>query len=313
MALVPMVALSGCLSNQGAPKGPSYSNDIVTIEDYYVSNLNPYAGSQVEVDFLLQNNGELPVSHLTLEVNAPAGWQITSLACQGITSPEITSEKDSGKCEYKYTNINEAIQPFDVRSVSMSFKTPSNILKPTPFVLSYSVSYDYTGYRKADLPVVDGVTLRKATSSYSESSPSYGPIRLDFDIPARSEHVEGKQVVKEYWGVKGEPFEIMFSFTDVASQDYKGSSAALSVNSITFDTKGSLKLAPGLPCDFAASGAVYVSSAEVKKMPGQLRCSFVSNDFAEPEIFATLWANYMYKYMYTKTQAFEVQPLSENP
>jgi hypothetical protein len=172
MALVPMVALSGCLSNQGAPKGPSYSNDIVTIEDYYVSNLNPYAGSQVEVDFLLQNNGELPVSHLTLEVNAPAGWQITSLACQGITSPEITSEKDSGKCEYKYTNINEAIQPFDVRSVSMSFKTPSNILKPTPFVLSYSVSYDYTGYRKADLPVVDGVTLRKATSSYSESSPS---------------------------------------------------------------------------------------------------------------------------------------------
>jgi len=315
MALVPMVVLSGCLSNQSAPKGPSYSNDVVTIEDYYVSNLNPYAGTDtepghVEIDFLLQNNGEFPVSHLTLEVNAPPGWQITSLACQGITSETITGGK---RCAYNYDNINDAIQPFDVRSVSMFLQTPSNILKPTSFTLSYFISYDYIGYRKADLPVVDGVTLRKATSAYSESSPSYGPIRLDFNIPVRAEHVEGEQVVKEYWGVKGEPFEIIFSFTDVASQGYKASSVTLSKNSVTLDTKGSLELKSGLPCDFAASGAVYVSSAVVSKMPGQLRCSFVSNDFAEPEIFATLWASYTYKYRYTKTQTFEVQPLSENP
>lgn len=309
-ALVAIVALSGCLSNQNASIGPSYSNDVVTIEDYYVSNLNPYADTQVEIDFLLQNNGERPVSHLTLDVNAPPGMQIASLTCQGITSADITGGKE---CVYNYANSRDAIQPFDVRSVSLILQTPSQqmVLKPTPFTVSYSVQYSYVGYRKADLPVVDGVTLRKATSTYSESTPSYGPIRMDFSIPARAEHVEGEQVVKEYWGVKGEPFEVAFAFTDVASQAYKASSPAIGVGAIRLDTKGSLQIAPGLPCDF--NPTTWTSNREVDKLPGQLRCSFVSNDFVEPQIFATLWANFTYNYGFAKTQTFQVQPLSENP
>ncbi|MCX6820358.1 MAG: hypothetical protein NT016_00140 [Candidatus Aenigmarchaeota archaeon] len=318
MAIVPLVALSGCLTNQSVPTGPSYSNDIVTIESYYVSNLNPYSGSPLSVDFLLQNNGEFPVSHLSLDVIAPSGMTNSlELTCQGIASTDIEGGK---RCEYNYANINDAIQPFDIRSVSISMQTPSGILKPTSFSLRYSVSYDYMGYRKADLPIVDGTTLLKATSAYSESSPSYGPIRLDFSVPARAEYVEGKQVIKQYWGVKGEPLEVTFDFTDVASSDYKDGSASLSAYSVTLDTKGSLQKVDKLPCNFCkagdqqcpAVGATYVSSTALSKLPGKMRCSFAASTFTEPQIFATLWASYTYKYSYSKTQAFEVQPLNEN-
>lgn len=50
-----------------------------------------------------------------------------------------------------------------------------------------------------------------------------------------------------------------------------------------------------------------------EKVFGELRCSFNSTDFTEPQILATLWAQYNYTYGYTMTEKFEVQPLGENP
>ena len=292
-ALVSTVALSGCLNSQTVT-GPKYSNDVVSIEDYYVSNLKPYAGSQVQVDFTLQNNGDNPVDSITLDVNPASGMPVVSLLCQGT----VSSEKDGvNSCVFGVLESN------DIRSVSITLEAPP-ATKPTSFPVSYSVMYVYTAYRTASLPVVDGTTLRKATSAYSQSTPSYSPIRMDFQVPPRAQHKEGDTIVNEYWGVKGEPFEVSFSFTDVSSGKYKTINPTVPARGIVLGMEGLQRA--DLPCDFDTN---LVSSVDVK-VPGKLRCSFVSTDFAEPEIFATLSASYTFNYAYAKTDTFNVQPLS---
>ena len=318
LALVSMVALSGCVG-QEKTGGPQYKNDVITIEDYYVSNLKPYAGSEATMEFLVQNNGEHPVKRVTVSFFDTSGLTVKILKCSGEEIP--LSDESRPTCVFGESEALVAIEPLDVRQVVLRLGMPSDsvIKKPTSFTVSYRIEYDYSGYRKADLPVVDGVTVRTASSKYSQSTPSYGPIRLDFEMPVRGEHKEGTQTVKEYWGVRDEPFEVVFKLTDVADSKLKDKTPIIAAGNLMLDAKGSLARADGLPCDFCKPGETgcmgtdskYLYLGKDAKVPSELRCSFRSYDFIEPETFATLWAQYNYTYGYTLTEKFEVQPVGE--
>ncbi|MFH1623211.1 MAG: hypothetical protein ABIA12_01690 [Candidatus Aenigmatarchaeota archaeon] len=304
MALMSVAVLSGCIGQNEALTA-EYKNDVISIEDYYVSNIKPSAGSEVTMQFLVQNNGEQPVSRVVVSFFDTGGMEIVELGCSG-------TERIGNACVFDSGNAAGNLEPFDVRSVELRMRTLGGnvIKKPIPFTLSYYVEYDYAGYRKADLPVVDGVTVRTASSKYSQSTASYSPVRLDFEMPARGEHKEDGKTVKDYWGVRGEPFEVIFKFTDVASSGMKDKTAGIAAGNIRLDTKGSLQAAAGLPCDFRTTDS-YMYSTRDAKVPGELRCNFKSYDFTEPQVLATLWAEYSYTYRYTLAEEFEVQPAGQ--
>lgn len=309
LAVVAAVALSGCLSNQGTTTA-SYSNDVVTVEDYYVYNLQPEAGSETTISFLVQNNGEDPVTRV--KVNFDSNLEITGLECSGTTAATVNSGERY--CVFDSTNDAGVLQPFDTRHVELTIKAPSRdiILKATTFQVSYSIEYDYSGYRTVSLPVIDDSTESSASSEYSQSEESYGPVLLSFKLQARGTHTEDGETVEDYWGVKGDPFKVVFGLTDVASSDMKATSPVVNAGKLKLDTKGSLNITDGMPCDFEQAADGYMYSTKAVKMPGELRCSFESYDFPEPEVLATIWAEYGYTYGYTLTEKFQVQPVGES-
>lgn len=320
IAIVGIVFLSGCV-DQG-PAEAKYKDDIITIEEYYVSDLTPYVDSEVVIEFLLQNNGEDPVPRVKVKFFDYPGFEIVELKCMG-TKPE-----NGDMCIFDKGNDFGELVPFDVRKVDLKLRTPpsKDIERPTSLTIMYYVEYDYSGFRKMDLPIIDGETVRTPTSKYSQSTPTYGPIKLTFEAPERGEHKEDGKVVKDYWGVKGQPFEVRMKLTDVASSALKGSSPTIKAGSIRLDLKNSLERAYSvskegkktmLPCDFCVGGegdcpgtdSNYLYSNKTVKVPSELKCNFQSLSFDEPELLATIWADFSYTYQYTLVEELEVQPI----
>ncbi len=56
-ALFLIVFFSGCIDQNGT-KFAEYKDDIITVEEYYVDNLNPTENSLSTISFLVQNNGD---------------------------------------------------------------------------------------------------------------------------------------------------------------------------------------------------------------------------------------------------------------
>ncbi len=320
ITIVATVFLSGCLK-QGPPTA-QYKNDIITIEEYYISDLTPYADSEVVIEFLVQNNGENPVSRVKVRFFEHQYLEIVELKCMG-TEPE-----GGDTCVFDKGNKFGELMPSDVRKIDLRLRAPSKniIKKPTNLLVRYYIEYDYGGFRKMDLPIIDGETVRTPSTRYSQSTPTYGPIRLTFEAPERGEHKENGKVVKDYWGVKGQPFEVKMKLADVASASLKDNSPIINAGDIKLDLKNSLQRAyyldkagtkTMLPCDFCVGGEGncpgsdpnYLYSNKTVKVPGELKCNFQSFDFTEPELLATIWADFSYTYQYTITEELEVQPL----
>jgi len=316
MALISMVALSGCVG-QEKTGGPQYKNDVITIEDYYVSNLKPYAGSEATMEFLVQNNGENPMGRVKVDFFSLSGLTIVELKCSG-TDPEYSASRQSAGCTFDSTNAAGAIEPFDVRKVTMRLKMPDLELKtPKEFTVSYYVEYDYAGFRVANVPIVDGETVTKASTSFSQSTSSYGPIRLDFELPVRGEHKENGQTVKEYWGVKGQPFEIKMKFTNVATSKLKDASPLLKAGKVRLDVKEMLNPMAGTGCGLCIGGASgcpgtnpkYAYPLKDVKVPAEVSCDFKPLGFETPEAMATMSADFSYTYRYVLSEKLSMQPL----
>jgi hypothetical protein len=317
VGLVSVVLLAGCIEQDenGVEELP-YKDDVITIEDYYVSDITPYEGSPTIIDFLVKNNGEEPVGRVEVGFDAP-GFDIQSLECEGF-------ETNGNKCTFdKNTPSVELgeIEPFDTRSVVASFKFRNiGLMNPQTFTITYYVEYDYSGFRKMDIPIIDGVTFKKPQAEYGQSTPTYGPIRLNFEPPLRGERVEGGETITEHWGVRDHPFKVEMQFEHIGSSSI-GSVTDPKINAeqIRLDLRDSLRLATvdgtELQCDFKGSDGYLISKEELE-VPGELICSFQSipfsnSNFDAPETTATIWAEFDYTYRYTRGQNFDVQPVGE--
>jgi len=318
LAVLILVALSGCI-DQGDTNIIKYSNDIITVEERVVSTLNPYAGSTTTIDFLVQNNGDR-IEGVDVEVNFfdIPGFNVTRLHCQN----NETLAEGIG-CYFRH------IPPLDVRKVALTLQAPPSdiIATPTTFTLSYYIAYNYTGYRKADIPVIDDITRHEPIAKFSQSTPSYGPVVFDFEPPVGREKKEDGKIIKEYWGVQGRPFEVKMRIEHVGSSSV-GSVQPINISkgSVKLELKGDLRRAKGFPCNFCnatrpgdcpsemqdvliGKDGRYLFSEKDVIVPSELMCNFETTKTTQPEVIATIWAEFSYTYKYIRTETFTVQPI----
>lgn len=327
LSLVLVVFFSGCV--QPSAEGLPYKNDIITIEEYYVSDSTPYEGALVLVELVVKNNGEEDVPWMEIGFDA-SGFEIKSLSCEGGGS-DISA--DEASCTFDKNHPLGEIESLDYggeRRAVLTMKVPDRpLLHPYTLSLSYSIEYNYSGFRKMDIPIIDGETLRRPLSEYSQSTPTYGPILLTFEPPYRGERVEDGQTIKEYWGVRDSSFNVEMKFTRVDTKSIGTiREPKVEAGMVKLDLRGSLEKAyfveegvkTFLPCDFYEKEGYFFSNDRPEKpplkeikVPGELMCNFQSTvfteDYTEPETTATIWADFNYTYRYTNTQDFEVQPL----
>ncbi len=315
-SLVLVVVLSGCVE-QPSDSGLTYKNDVITVEDYYVSDKIPYQNSPVTIEFLVKNNGEEAVPRVEVGFPNHPGFKIIDLACEGTIPLDKDGDGTIETCVFDENNDFEELESLDTRSILLTLKAMDlGLLNAQTYTMSYYIEYDYSGFRKMDIPIIDGVTLDKPLTPYSQSTPTYGPIKTEFEMPARAEKVVDDKVVKEYWGVGTKPFKVSMKFTHIGSTSIGNiREPKIEAGKVVLDLRGSLeigKVGEGdditeLPCDFESSGNVYISKDDLT-IPSELVCSFQAVPFEDPETLATIWADFSYTYRYTVSEQFDIQP-----
>lgn len=288
-----VVFISGCTGSTPI----KFSNDAITIEQYVASPTKQYADSPITISFDVMNNVDDVVNDIEINFFDLPGFKILELNCG------IGEKKSDNICFFS------SIEPLDFRTVSITLKAPSEelIKAPTQFTTSFFVGYRYSGHREANIPIIDQITLKAPTFKYVASSPSYGSIRVDFDPPIGRETKKGKQVIKEYWGVKGSTFNMKMTFKDVGSSSIGTALPMnLSANDVSIKLTG-IHVASDLPCSF--EGSETLTPMEDIMLGRELSCNFVSDDFEDPEKFATMAVNFDYNYKYLRTETLTIYPM----
>lgn len=309
LGILCIVAISGCTQQTPTEK---YSNDIISVEEYYVSSLKPYAGSVTTMEFLLQNNGEYPVEWVEINFFNIQGFEVEQLNCQG-------TEAIDNRCIFDVSNAYGPLEVGDVRKVSLLLRAPSKdkIKVPTSLRIDYYINYTYFGFRKANIPIIDGTTITRPISQFSQSTSTYGPIQMSFEPPIGGVRKEDGKTIYEYWGVEDRPFEVKLKFNHVGTSEVD--TVAIEKGNITLDLKGIEKI-EGLPCDFCSveeegcpgKKPGYLYSTRRIKIPSTLICNFqLAIPNPPPEIVATIWADFTYTYKFIRSETFEVQPFGK--
>jgi len=286
--------------NGNGPPPPEYSNDIITVEDIYISNLKPYSDSVTIMEFTIKNNGEMDVSNIEVNFFDIPGFTVEEITCEGEAPPA-----NQVKCSQ---NEFGAIESMDTRRISLRLKAPS-VTSETSLIVSYSVKYDYSGYRKVDIPIIDGVTRKEPMTEFTQSTPTYGPIVLEMEPPVGRERKEDSTIIKEHWVVGEIPFEMKFNFRHIGS-----SSVGIIKQPINI-SEGDIALTltdieRNTPCpDFDSA----LKSTKSVLIPGNedLICYFRPETVPDPEVSATIIAEFNYTYEYIRTETFTVQPLPQ--
>ncbi len=281
-----LIFLAGCV--QPTPED-IYKNDVITIENYAVETFSPYSGSFTGISFDIQNNGDTTVKRVEVNFFDVPGFEVTSLKCQD-------EERFPSR-----TCVFNNFESLDTKKIEIKLKAPSNVNSPTSYTVSYSVKYEHTGVREALIPIIDGKTVTKPLSKFSQSKPTYGPIQLDIQPSLEKEIKVDNKVVKEYWGIIGRIFETKFRFSNVGTVQGQVKDVEIPIGYIRLNTMGTLDETP--PCDFPQIKAVSVSY-------DTLICNFSprATEQSQPQYTAIIQVIYDYTYEYIKTETFVVQP-----
>lgn len=298
--LIAIIVLSGCIGQ--IPTEVRYKNDIITIEEYSVDTLNPYAGSPVTISFSIKNNGDKSVQWVEVNFFDMPNFEVISLECEGVTV-------EGNKCTFEG---NSKLEIFDVRKISLTLQTPDVTVSSKKFTLSYSINYKYSGSREAHIPIIDGTTRKTPLSKFTQSEPTYGPVQVGFEPPVGRETKVDDRVIKEHFGIIGRPFKLELSFKHVGSSSIgKIQKVAIPKDQIKIDFKNTLEIAKNiesgieLPCNFDTEGELVV--------PDKLFCNLESKqkEPTVPEITGVISVAYSYDYQYIRTETLTVQPIPE--
>jgi hypothetical protein len=257
------------------------------------------------ISFSVRNKGDKKVDRVRVLIKH-LGLSLLKLECEG------TKPIDNNICMFNGTN---AIDSLDERKVSITLQAPSpEIIKDTPLPLSvtFNIEYDYSGYRIANIPVIDGKTRTRPLGKFSQSNPSYGPILLEFGLAPKTETAIDKTIIREYWAVPNQPFEVTFDFKDIIG---KARNVNISKENISVTITDPLEVST--PCNFEKKEREELEEKTTLLKPikdvlvpeTKLMCYFVSSDITEPEITASIKAEFNYTYKFELTETFTVQPL----
>ncbi len=281
------------------PPPIKYKNDIITVEEFYVSNTKPYEGSEISVDFKIKNNGDNETHDVIVRFADIPGFDKIILDC-GVGG---IADSTGRACNY------DTIDIFDTKHISAILKATSGIPSDTPVTIRYTVQYYNKGFRIANVPIIDQNTRKQPISKFSQSTPSYGPVVLDFQPGELHEFVVEGKTISGYWGVFDSPLEVKFSFKSVATSSVgKANDTIIGIGHIKVDTRNTLERGIG-PCNFDQENGVWFSDKAVK-VPNTLVCNFKpAGQLNVPEITATIAAEFDYVYKYERTQQITIQKI----
>src|SRR3989344_1112208 len=294
------VFFSGCISI--GPAATQFKNDGITLESYSVTTVKPYAGSATTVQFDVQNSIDKPTRNVEVSFFDLPGFKILKLDCSS------GQRKDDHTCFY------DKIDALDFKRFAITLQSPSSdlIKAPTDFPLSFLVKYDQTGYREIDIPIIDDVTLHEPKSTYKESSPSHGPVKVDFEAPIGRETKKGKSIVQEHWAVRGSMFQIKMKFS------YQGDSSIGDIIPVNISKENAhleysnVEIAKKLYCNLDGGNGQATANIDVdipKTSSRTFVCNFNSANFPEAERIATISVSYQYTYEFIRTEKITVVPV----
>lgn len=270
---------------------PKYSNDIITVENFEISDPKPYTGYNTTISFYIKNNCDKTVDSVEVIFSNVDG------KIPGFKNSFIDCEPPANKLgvgEYG-CNISD-METLETRRVTLILTTEDIKESPQSFPISYTISYNHSGHRIANIPIINESTRKTSLGKFSVSSPDYSPIVLDFELVSKTGGV--------YYGIAGQPLRVTFNLKDVVGKDKlinisKGN-IVLNLTDLEID-KNSF-------CDFDYSGASNKSIL----VPGDLVCLFINSNSIAPEVSATIKTEFNYTYEFTNSKTIEVQPLPES-
>lgn len=334
--IIVVIAGIGFFALQYLPGGISsvninYKNDVIAVEDVFLSNSKPYEGTDTTLQFNIVNNGDKKVKNVILTFESTGGGfnkiESSDLKCAD-SVPQSTAYPD-GITEWNKCVFNE-IDSLGLKHISLTLHT-RDVLTDTPYNIKYSVQYDYHGERIATIPIIDSSTRSKPISRFSQSTPSIGPVVLDFQAGEAREFTEGGKTVAGYWLEYGSSAEVKINLKNIGSSSI-GTINDTYIKEKTFTLDAKSILTPSGVCNFVADtdksdGLLYYcrnsnpsgSGCDLKqamrpvKLPAQLSCNFnPSQKLSAPEISATILASFDYAYKFTKTQQITVKNVNPN-
>lgn len=285
-----IVFLAGCAKEK--PTEVQFKNDVITIENLVVENLAPYSGTTTSIEFDIQNNGDKRVKELILNFFDLPGFVPESLDCGVVTT------RQGGTCEFRGT---ESLESLESRHVAITLKA-DRVESPTPFKISFSISYAYSGSREAVIPIVDGQVKKEPSFKFSQSEPSVGPIIFDIQpLLEREKKIDNVQI-KEYWGVKDRNFVTKFVLRDVGKVEGVIKSINIPPGNVEF--KELINLNRNSCEHFDGSGKSKIS---VNKTFNTLICLFTPKG-TQIEFTSIIKLNFIYNYEFIRSVNFVVQP-----
>jgi len=306
-----IVFLSGCINLGGGGISSYYKNDVITVENY-VAETEPVPGGVAIIKFDVMNNGDRTVPKAVVNFFDTKGLK-TTVKCNGGFSLSDSS------CEY------DNIPSLESRSFTITFQIPSkeDIQGPIKLAVNYEIAYNYQGARRMTLPIIDP-SVKQPLTQYSISDPSIGPIVADFDAPVGRTTVQNNQQVKEYWGIKGNSFQIKMKFSSVASSTVGDMKPVnLTAGKISLKLNG-VSVDQNRRCDFRGSTGTIYSSYDITVSSNSgtfgisgtpssggmsmLVCNFIPANF--PQLYKTIAidANFQYEIQILRSETFAINP-----
>jgi hypothetical protein len=289
----------GCIGQKPNVIVSKYKNDAITIENYYVTNINPISGGITTVQFEVQNNLPYWYKPIPVEIyffDIP-GFTVNNLDC-GVILSENDSQPGNTRCIYP--NFMSS----DSRTVILNLKS-KDVEVPTQYTITFSVNYTIDGSRDALIPVVDGTSKKEPSFEFTQSTPTYGPILLDIQPQLEREKIVDNKIVTEYWGTLNTPFDTKFVFSHVGTENPIGN-LEIPAGNVKFTLMG-LNVS-GYCSDF--NDNTHQSNRSVRlPYDTTLYCTFIPNIPNMPEYAADIIVNFTYAYEYLHDQTFTIQPL----
>jgi len=292
-----IVFLSGCINLSTSPS--FYKNDVITVENYVLTDAEPIPGSTTTIKFNIMNNGDRPVpkafvnffdtKNLATNVDCKSGIRLSDSSCE-------------------YDNIPS----LDDRSFAITFKMPTkeDVKGPITLTFNYEIDYNYQGSRRIILPIIDDTKIKEPITKFQTGQPSIGPVTADFDPPVGRTTKQNNQVVKEYWGVKGYSFEISVKFSEVASNVVGNVKPVnLTAGRVNLRLSG-MVVDPERRCDFSGtSGTIYSAiDVTIPGSPNNLVCNFRALDFTGREKTVAIDANFAYTIQILRSETITIVP-----
>ncbi len=192
-----------------------YSNDVITVEDFSISDRSPFSGTSIAMSFSVKNNGDNDFDEsndLTVTFTDLPNIDGIKLKCPDY----VTFVSDDFSCKIK--NLESA----DSKMVQAEFAVKSGITDEIKTsTIKYSVSYNLDGVIEAKIPVVESPTFLPNDARFEASAPTYGPIQVSIRPPVGKERIENGRTITDNFAYTNLPFSLELSVNDIGSLNHE--------------------------------------------------------------------------------------------